>query len=140
MLEFFTTREKPLAASPLKLLVIEDDESLIEALDGVFSDKGYLYTAINNTDDILPLMEEVKPDLVLLDYLLPHINGGELCSQVKNSGPFNKTPVIIFSAFPKVLMSLGDYGCDVFLEKPFDLNYLIATIEKLATRSRRHRL
>jgi DNA-binding response OmpR family regulator len=39
-------------------------------------------------------------------------------------------PVIIFSAFPKVLLSLGDYGCDAFIAKPFDLDNLLFHIEK----------
>lgn len=76
-------------------------------------------------------MFDFKPDLVLLDYLLPGINGGELCGQIKRHQAFSKIPVIIYSAYPKVLTSLGDYGCDLFLPKPFDLDELAKHIETL---------
>ena len=124
--------KKSFSKTPLNLLVVEDDESLVEVLNELFSELGYVSTVLDKTDDIVPLMEKVKPDLVLLDYLLPHINGGELCSQIKNHKLFSATPVIIFSAFSKVLISLGDYGCDAFIEKPFNLSELITKIERLS--------
>jgi len=135
LVELFKVKKEPSLKKRIRLLMIEDDESLVELLKELFAQAGYEYTVLTNTDDILPVMADKKPDIVLLDYLLPHINGGELCSQVKNDRNYCNTPVIIFSAFPKVLMSLGTYGCDAFIEKPFDLNYLTRKIERLARRN-----
>ncbi|TDQ11784.1 response regulator transcription factor [Pedobacter metabolipauper] len=116
----------------LNLLIIEDDESLTEILVQIFTDEGYIINCYSDTSDILSLVNEFKPDVVLLDYMLPKVNGGELCSQIKQHEKFNHIPVIIYSAFSKVLLSLGDYGCDIFLEKPFDITDLVRKIKKLA--------
>jgi DNA-binding response OmpR family regulator len=118
----------------LTILLVEDDESLAEVLTGLFSDEGYRIRCIKGADDILPLIDQFRPDLVLLDYVLPKVNGGELCSQIKKHRDFCSIPVIIYSAFSRVLLSLGDYGCDVFMEKPFDINDLLKKIEKLTAR------
>lgn len=121
----------------LNILLVEDDESLSEILTELFSDEGYRIRCIGGTEDILPLIDQFRPDLVLLDYVLPKVNGGELCSQIKKHRDFCNIPVIIYSAFSRVLLSLGDYGCDVFMEKPFDLDELIGKIEKLTARHSR---
>lgn len=121
----------------LNILLVEDDESLTEILTELFSDEGYRIRCIRGTDDILPLMDQFRPDLVLLDYVLPKVNGGELCSQIKKHQDFCSIPVIIYSAYSRVLLSLGDYGCDVFMEKPFDLDELLKKIEELTARHSR---
>jgi CheY-like chemotaxis protein len=67
------------------------------------------------TDDIFALIEKFNPDLIILDYILNGINGGELCHQVKHNSKTSLIPVIIYSAYTKVIQSLGDYGCDAFV-------------------------
>jgi DNA-binding response OmpR family regulator len=112
-----------------KILVIEDDPALSEILEDFLTDSGYEIHIVNEVLDIHPLLEKIHPDLVILDYLLPVVNGGELCSQIKRNQRTCGLPVIMLSAYQKVLLSIGDYGCDVFISKPFDLNSLLGTIE-----------
>lgn len=113
-----------------KILIVDDDSALTEVLEELFNQIGYRTKAVNCVDNIIKLILEFQPDLILLDYLLPFVNGGELCSQIKRNKSTSHLPVIIFSAYPKVLLSLGDYGCDAFIAKPFDLDSLIFHIEK----------
>jgi DNA-binding response OmpR family regulator len=117
-----------------KILVIEDDPSLSEILVDFFRSTGYVVYSFIGTEDILKLVEQFNPDLILLDYLLPKVNGGELCSQVKRNEETRHIPVIIYSALPKVMLSLGNYACDAFLPKPFDLYDLVDQIEILLAR------
>jgi DNA-binding response OmpR family regulator len=117
-----------------RILAIEDDNSLCEILEVLFYQSGYECLIVQETTDITGLMQEFKPDLVLIDYLLPKINGGELCSQIKQNSLFARIPVIIYSAYSRVLLSLGNYGCDYFLAKPFDLDDLTRNIEVLLSR------
>lgn len=126
------TDKSGLSAKPLKILVIENDEDLCNILAELFLQAGFDYKIYAETADIIPLIKEFNPDLVLLDYLLPLINGGELCCQIKQDKIRHNLPVIIYSAFSRVLLSLGDYGCDAFVAKPFDINYLIRKIDTLA--------
>jgi len=113
-----------------KILVIEDDPSLSEILEDFLTDSGYEVHVFNEVLDIHPLINKYHPDLVILDYLLPVVNGGELCSQIKRNQLTCGLPVIMLSAYQKVLLSIGDYGCDAFISKPFDLNNLLGKIEE----------
>jgi DNA-binding response OmpR family regulator len=126
------TDQAGLSVKPLKILIIENDEDLCAILAELFLQAGFVYKIYSETVDIIPLVKEFDPDLVLLDYLLPLINGGELCCQIKRNKIIHNLPVIIYSAFSRVLLSLGDYGCNAFVAKPFDLNYLLKKIDKLA--------
>lgn len=125
------TNEGGLSRTVPKILIVENDLALADMLAELFSFYGYEYKIYNDAEEILPIVENFKPDLVLLDFLLSLVNGGELCSQIKKNEATSDLPVIIYSAFPKVLLSLGDYGCDDFIAKPFDLDHLMAKIEKL---------
>lgn len=111
------------------ILIVENDDKLVEILNEFLPEQGYRVKFLPQAYDIRPIVKEYKPDLVLLDFLLPGVNGGELCSQIKRSEQLSHIPVIIFSAFPKVMLSLGDYGCNAFIAKPFDLSELISQIE-----------
>lgn len=114
-----------------KILVIENDKAIADVVTEFLKDEGYNYVLYNDAVEIQPLIQEHQPDLILLDYLLDSTNGGELCSQVKKTPATAQIPVIIYSAAPKVLQSLGYYGCDLFIAKPFDLDYFAEQIQAL---------
>jgi two-component system, OmpR family, phosphate regulon response regulator PhoB len=110
------------------LLIIEDDLDITDILTSLFTDEGYQVTAINQTDDIIRTVDEVKPDLIITDYILEGINGGEYCSQVKKNPETAHIPVVLLSGYAKVLESLGNYGADAVIYKPFDNDKLIDTV------------
>ncbi|MEJ6980151.1 response regulator [Pedobacter sp. P351] len=110
------------------ILLIEDDDAIRNVIQEALNN--YKVIAIDNTDNISGLIREHKPDLVLMDYILPKINGGELCHQIKSNPETAGIPVIIISGYPQILYSLGSYGCDAILEKPFDLSTLIEIVAK----------
>ena len=108
------------------ILLIEDDAAVRAVIEEALSD--YQVVANDGSSDIFKLIKEHKPDLVLLDYILPNINGGELCHQIKTNPDTSTIPVILISGFSRVLYSLGSYGSDAILEKPFDLDKLLETV------------
>lgn len=110
------------------ILIIENDGDLVLILKELFGYEGYNVSIHQEVADIFPLIDNFKPDIVLLDYLLPGINGGEICAQIKKSPETNEIPVVIFSAYPQVMLSLGSYGCNAFIPKPFDLSMLLDQI------------
>jgi DNA-binding response OmpR family regulator len=91
------------------------------------------------TDDILASITECQPDIIILDYLLSGINGGELCHQIKSNKITTHLPVILVSAYPRVFHSLGDYQSDAFISKPFDLQELTDCINNLIPESLNHK-
>lgn len=108
-----------------KILIIDDDHAVLEILNEWLSEDGFEVNAVPETNNILDLVKKFNPNLVILDYLLKGLNGGELCEQIKRSAKFKKLPVIIFSACPENVFSLDRFHCDLFIQKPFDL-YLFA--------------
>lgn len=109
--------------------MIDDQSDTLDLLKEAMEMEGYTVTALGYTDDIIGSIIRYQPNLVMLDFLLAGINGGELCHQVKTNNLSAHIPVIMLSGYPRVLESLGNYGADAFIAKPFDLNHLIETVK-----------
>ena len=114
---------------PKRILIIDNDESVLEVLQEIFKNDGYETDCYGQVEDIFKLVDDFKPDLVLLDYILPGINGGELCAQLKKDPETRHIPVVICSAYPQVMLSLGSYGCNAFISKPFELRDIIMQVD-----------
>jgi CheY-like chemotaxis protein len=113
------------------VLIIEDDADISDVLDTLLSDDGYQVTAITETGDIIKTVMELKPDLIITDYILAGINGGEYCSQIKRDKRTGHIPVIILSGYGRVLDSLGHYGADRIVDKPFNNDKLCDIVSEL---------
>jgi DNA-binding response OmpR family regulator len=114
-----------------KVLLVDNDESVLDMMQEALNYGGYDVKAISQTENIMPEIDTYHPDLVILDYILTGINGGELCHQIKVNKKTSKLPVVLVSAYPKVLKSLGDYGADDFISKPFDLDDFLGRVKSL---------
>ncbi len=114
-----------------KILVIDDDLDLLAVLKEWFSDESFELRTLSRANGVFDIIEQFRPDLILIDYLLTDINGGEICSQIKRSTEYAHIPIAILSAYPKVFLSLGNYKCDLFIAKPFDLYSLTEKIQGL---------
>lgn len=112
-----------------KILVIDDDESIIEVIQLVLEGEGYCVQASMDSN-LLPLFKKEKPDLILLDVLLSGADGRDICKQLKSNPKTAHIPVIMLSAHSDVDQVADDGGADDFLEKPFDVDALIAIVEK----------
>jgi len=110
------------------ILILDDSQDILNILQEVLTDEGYRVTALNHCENILQTIHEHQPHLVVLDFLLHGINGGELCHQIKTNPLTSHIPVIILSGYPRVLESLGTYGSDSFIAKPFSLDELFGTV------------
>lgn len=114
-----------------RVLIIEDDEDILQVLETVLVHNDYEVKGLERTDDILKSVGEYKPDLVLTDYLLSGTNGGKICQQIKGNKDTCHIPVILISAYPELAVSLGHFGFDAFITKPFDINVLVKKIGDL---------
>jgi DNA-binding response OmpR family regulator len=118
-----------LFVKPFKILVVESDRRLYKRLAVCFSESGFDYRIYSGINNIVPLVLDFQPDLVLLEYLSPVVNGGELCIQIKENTLTEHIPVVIYSSFPHQILSLGAYGHDCFIAKPFELTELMRRID-----------
>jgi len=111
-----------------KILIVEDDHDILSLLKDMLEKESFEVTGLDYTDSITKTIRKHQADLVILDFFLPGINGGELCHEIKCQQATAAMPVIMLSAFPRVLESLGDYGSDVFIAKPFDMEELLKAV------------
>ncbi len=114
-----------------QILILDDHQDLLEILRDLFHFEGYKVKICDFTKDIFSLINDHKPDLIILDYLMNGLNGGEICAQIKKNQSTSHIPIIILSAYDKVIMSLGDYGSDLFIAKPFDNDDLLRKVKGL---------
>src|SRR6478609_961034 len=98
-----------------RILVVDDDADILDVMQEALKDQGFDVKIAEQTDDIFGLIKEYDPHLVMIDYILKGINGGELCHQIKTNPDTRHLPVVLLSAYPRVLNSLGNYGADEFI-------------------------
>ena len=113
-----------------KILVVDDHQDILDLMKEILEPQGYKVTTLAYVDDIFEEIKNLSPDIILLDFLLSGINGGEFCAQIKKNPQTKHIPVIFLSAHARVLDSLGHYGYDDFIAKPFDIVQLLETIQK----------
>ena len=118
----------------IKLLVIDDDSAVTDLLSLLLKSQGFDVSATNNSADGLSMIREIQPDLVVLDLMMPEMDGWEVCRSVRQ---FSQVPIIILSALndPSMIASVLDAGADDYLTKPTPSRVLVAHINRLAKRN-----
>lgn len=112
-----------------RILIVEDDYSILCLLTDLLNEEGYEVVGLNYTPSVIESVLTHKPDLVMLDFLIPGVNGGELCQELKSNEITAAIPVILLSGYPCFLKTFGNYGCDAFIAKPFGIDAVIHTVE-----------
>lgn len=107
------------------ILIIDSDADARCSLENMLAGRGYWVTALPDVRNIAETICECKPDLIIIEYLLHGINGGEICAQIKRDASFSHFPVLLTSNRPQVLQSLGTYGCNEVIVKPFSKEHIL---------------
>jgi excisionase family DNA binding protein len=111
-----------------KVLVVDDDVELVELLVDVFERDGrFEVKTANNGFDAGMLVREFRPDLVVLDVMLPDINGKEVCVRVRNDDTLESVKIICISGMVEQdkISELTAAGADDFMHKPFTVDRLL---------------
>ena len=114
-----------------KILVLDDNQDILDIVQETLAYEQFEVKGTGDGAEVIPLIGEFEPDLVILDYRVAGANGGEICRQIKSHPIYNNIPVIIFSAYINKESELFAYGCDSIITKPFDLNELVEKINAL---------
>ena len=122
-----------------KILVVDDDTNICELLRLYLTKEGYQVTVANDGEEGLEKFNQVKPDMVLLDVMMPKMDGLEVCRRIRKAG---NTPVMMLTAkgetFDKVLGL--ELGADDYMVKPFDAKEVVARIKAVLRRCQTTRL
>ena len=120
---------------PTRLLVIEDDRAVRQALERALSFDGYEVSSANDGSEGLAKVLDEQPDAIVLDVMMPHVDGLEVCRRLRARG--DTTPILVLTARDTVGDRVAglDAGADDYLVKPFALDELLARIRALLRRS-----
>jgi DNA-binding response OmpR family regulator len=110
-------------------MLIDDDRNLHTLLERILRGAGYDFVGSFNGDEGLKVLESAKPDLLLLDVMLPNVNGFDLCTRIRGAG--RRIPIIFVSAKGDIVdKSIGfKAGGDDYVVKPFNTEELLLRIE-----------
>ena len=116
-----------------RILVVEDEESLLKLESILLSSKGYNVTGVMDGKSALEEVILNKPDLVLLDIMLPEMDGFEVCRQIKENPETRHIPVVMLTAKKNSLdVARGQQvGSDAYITKPFKSPKVLDTIQEL---------
>lgn len=121
-----------------KILIVEDDPGIQMSLKDEFESEGYHVFAANDGEKGLKMIKEQKPDLIILDIMLPELDGYEVCKKLRREG--DNTPIIMLTVKDKEIDKvLGlEFGADDYVTKPFSLRELLARVKSIFRRIEDH--
>ncbi|HEY4362504.1 MAG TPA: response regulator transcription factor [Bryobacteraceae bacterium] len=121
--------------TPSRLLIIEDEPALLRGLKDTFTTKGHEVLTAADGQSGLALALESNPDLILLDLMLPRMNGYEICRALRHHGL--ETPIVMLTAKGQeedIILGLN-LGADDYVTKPFRIRELVARVNAFLRRS-----
>ena len=118
---------------------VEDDKDIAHIINLTLSKAGYQIEVFNNGKDFLNALKKKKPNMVLLDMMLPDIPGQELIKKIRDNSQYDDMDVIIISANRMIIDKIDglDLGADDYIEKPFDILELMSRINARVRRTRK---
>ena len=119
---------------PIHILAVDDDSSSLEVLEAACEIAGFRFSSTSRPREALSLVRDLEPDVILLDVMMPELDGFGLCRMIKAEEDLQLIPIVMVTA----LDSKGDKikgleaGCDDFMSKPIDRIELTARVKSLA--------
>ena len=116
-----------------KILFADDEPDITMIVERKLELMGYEVIVKTNGRQALAALQEVKPDLVILDVMMPEMNGWDVCKKIKENEATKSIPVIILTAKTQDMDELMSYesGADRYVSKPIDFSLLINAMEEL---------
>jgi two-component system phosphate regulon response regulator PhoB len=120
------------------VLVVEDEEALSQLLKYNLEKEGYRVSVARDGEEALVVADEVKPDLVLLDWMLPKAPGIEVCRRLRARQETRNTPIVMLTARDEEADRIRglDTGADDYIAKPFSMTELLARLRAVMRRIR----
>jgi CheY-like chemotaxis protein len=112
------------------ILIVDDESGVLEVLEYILTDLGYsVALAVNGRDAFVRIGEKV-PDLILLDYMMPVMDGGAVLKALKENIQYRDIPVVLTSALSEQNIKAVCGGYDAFLRKPYRFEQLLGAINR----------
>lgn len=124
-----------------KIVIAEDDDAIAHMVNMALGDAGFLCLRATDGEEALRLVRAHDPDLLVLDVMMPRLDGHEVARRLKADVMWSRTPILMLTALASIEHQVEgiEAGADGYLAKPFDLRELQARVKALVRASRRER-
>lgn len=125
--------------SKRRILVVDDDEETVELIKMILETKDYELIPAYDGEEALAKAHAEKPDLIILDVLLPKVNGFRVCRILKGEPEYKSIPILILTGVTEESMRNDEYwekrsGADDYITKPFEIRDLLERVDRLLKR------
>ena len=119
-----------------RVLVVEDEDNIAIALEFLITREGYAHDRVASGAEALPRIRDTRPDLVLLDVMLPEVSGYDICAGIRTDPALAAVKVLMMTARGSAQERKRgiELGADGFISKPFELKDLRAEVRRLLAR------
>lgn len=133
-----TTVERSRWSRAPRVLIVEDEQAIAELIRYNLNKNGYLCQVALDGEEALLAVEEMVPDLIILDWMLPEVSGIEVCRRLRARSATRSVPIIMVTARSEEADMLRGFreGADDYVRKPFSLNELNARVDAALRRTR----
>jgi len=118
-----------------KILIIDDNEDILFMLKAMLQLKEYKVFTKETADNIESFVQELHPDVILMDMLLSGADGREVCKLLKSNATISSIPVVMMSALPNAKEMCIQVGADYFIGKPFEMRDMFDAISDALKKS-----
>lgn len=113
------------------VLVVDDEIDILDSVEAVLEIDGYAITRCSDPMKAIDLLKSLKPDLLILDVMMPVKTGPEILLEKKSIPEIASIPTILMSAGTSSKYEQDEYKWDIYMKKPFDLEELLDNVKKL---------
>jgi len=112
------------------ILVVDDEPQITEIIDAFLSNAGHNVTVSNQASQALKLAKEIKPDVILLDIMMPEMDGYDICNSLKKDKATSKIPIVFLTGKDRNddMGKSFKVGGDMFIKKPFSCERLLEIV------------
>jgi CheY-like chemotaxis protein len=121
-------------ASGVTVLLVDDDSEFRESLRDLLHAEGHRVVCARDGSDAVAAMSAHRPQVVLLDYVMPKVDGASLLRTLRQSAATRDLGIVMMSGLPEEMVRPVCEGYDVYLSKPIDAEALLAAVEKALAR------
>lgn len=129
-------REK--AASKKRVMIVDDDPDALALMEKILTDEGVDLVKVSNATEVGLKAAQLAPDLILLDFLMPEINGFDVCTALRDNELTRSIPIMAVTCLTKEqdIQRVFECGADEYLAKPFKVDQLLEKVRELIGKGR----
>jgi CheY-like chemotaxis protein len=118
-----------------RVLLVDDELSSAEVLGLILAGEDFQVTLAADARQALARLHEAAPDILVVDFMMPGMNGADLVKAIRTIPPYENVPVVLISGAPEAALRRYDVKYDAFLRKPFGLELFLRTLQEVRRRA-----